>query len=578
MMTIDPVLDPALKAPELEPALAQTEAVEAAETGEVIARNLARATTILAVGNIASRVLGFAKEILLSNYFGAGRFVDAFQIAITVPQDLYDLAINGHTNSALVPVLSEYAAKDRRELWRLVNALLGVVCLGAAGLVLVLEIFAPQIITLYRGAHPAIWAANRSLHVFVPQIESMFPNAGVTEDAFNLSIHLLRLTAPALFFLSLFTVLSGLLYALKRFTWPAFAAALFNGTIVVAMVALAPVMGIERAAIGWVLGAAIQLLLQFGGLRGAHLRLEFRAMFSHPGVRRLGILYIPVMVSLIMDVLINRPFSYNMASQAGDGNIAYMNWATSLREFPMGLVGTAISIAILPTLARQALKLEALQDFKNTLGQGMRLVLVLIIPATVGMFVLAGPLIGLVFERGLFMAADTERMSVVLRVYLLGIPFAAVDLLLIFAFYAQKDTLTPALVGIFSLACYILIAVVLQAYLGFYSLIIADSAKHLIHMIVSLALLKWRLKGFGSQNLVRTLFKVTLATLVMALIVYATTRSAVEIWPVQGLTERSLIVILPAVLGGTVYLALASLLKLNEFTWFLQALGRKIRK
>src|SRR5690242_13543498 len=109
MMTIDPVLDPAVMAPQLEPAIAEAEEVE---TGEVTARNLARATTILAIGNIASRVLGFAKEILLSNYFGAGRAVDAFQIAITVPQDLYDLAINGHTNSALVPVLSEFAVKD----------------------------------------------------------------------------------------------------------------------------------------------------------------------------------------------------------------------------------------------------------------------------------------------------------------------------------------------------------------------------------------------------------------------------------------------------------------------------------
>src|SRR5258707_14792649 len=124
------------------------------ESTEAISTNLARATSILALGNIASRVLGFAKEILLSNYFGASRLVDAFQIAITVPQDLFDLAISGHVNSALVPVLSEYAAKDRRELWRLVSALLGLVLLATSGFVLALELLAPLVITLYRGANP----------------------------------------------------------------------------------------------------------------------------------------------------------------------------------------------------------------------------------------------------------------------------------------------------------------------------------------------------------------------------------------------------------------------------------------
>jgi putative peptidoglycan lipid II flippase len=559
-MTVDPVLNPAIAAPELEPALesalVQTASVEPpglSEPSEPVAAGLARATTILAIGNVASRVLGFAKEILLSNYFGAGRLVDAFQIAITIPQDLYDLALSGHVNSALVPVLSEYAVKDRAELWRLVSALLGLICLAASVLVLGLEVFAPQVIAIWRGTE-------------------------ISAEAFNLSVYLLRLTSPALLFLSLFALASGLLYALKRFTWPAFAAALFNGTVVVAIVLLAPVIGIEGAAIGVVLAAILQLALQFGGLRGAQLRLQLRGALQHPGVRRIGILYVPVLISLVLDVLINRPFSYNMASQAGDGIIAYMNWATSLREFPMGLVGTAISIAILPTLARQALRADMRQQFKDTLGLGIRLALTLIIPAAVGMFVLSGPLIGLLFEHGAFTAANTAAMSVVLRLYLLGIPFAAIDLLLIFAFYAVKDTLTPALVGIFSLACYIGIATALYPRYGFLSLMIADSSKHLIHMTVSFVLLRRRQGSLGSQNLPRTLVKVTLATVVMALVTYAVARSVPELWPIMGLTQRAILVILPAALGAATYFILASLLRVSEFTGFVQAVGQKLHR
>ncbi len=556
-----------------------TPTAESSES-EATGVSLARATTILAFGSILSRILGFAKEILLSNYFGAGKQVDAFQIAITIPQDLYDLAISGHVNSALVPALSEYATKDKADLWRLVSALLSLVVLGSGALVLILVGLAPQVITFWRGANTSIWAFDRGLHMFAPQITSLAAGQGISVEAFDLSVHLLRVTAPALMFLSLFAVLSGMLYALKHFTWPAFAAALFNATIVVSIVALSPIIGIQGAAVGWVLGALVQLGLQFGGLRGERFRFVLRGALGHPGLRRIGILYLPVLLSLVVDVLINRPFSYNFASQSGDGKVAYMNWATSLREFPMGLVGTAISLAILPTLARQALRLDgqAVRQFMDTLGQGVRLVLTLIIPATVGMFVLAGPLIGLVFEHGAFTAADTRALSIVLRLYLLGIPFAAVDLLLIFAFYARKDSLTPALVGIFSLACYIGITLLLAPYFGFASLMIADSAKHLIHMGVSLVLLRRRTGGMGDQRLPFTLFKVILATSVMALVTYAVALSTADLWPVQGLRERVLLVLIPSVLGGATYFLLASLLRLNEFNLFLKALTRRIKR
>jgi putative peptidoglycan lipid II flippase len=569
-MTIDPALDPAIPP---TPGVVDPEHTPAGESDS--GTGLARATTILAFGNIASRALGFVKEILLSNYFGASGRVDAFQIAITVPQDLYDLAINGHVNSALVPTLTEYAVRDRAELWRLVSALLGLVTLFSSGLVLVMWIFAPQIITLWRGT-PADFTPitlQALINSPVVLIDRLAHGSAFTREAFDLSVHLLRLTAPSLLFMSLFAVVSGMLYALRRFTFPAFAAALFNGTIVVLLVMLAPIIGIEAAAIGWLVGAFAQLALQFGGMRGARLRMQL----FHPGIRRIAWLYAPVLLSLVVDVLINRPFSYNVASQTGEGNIAYMNWATSLREFPMGLVGTAISVAILPTLARQALSGDTAAEFKATLGQGIRLALTLIIPATFGLFVLAGPLIGLLFERGAFTAEDTTRMSLVLRLYLLGIPFAAVDLLLIFAFYARKDSLTPALIGIFSLACYIVITLVLRNTYGFLSLMIADSLKHLIHMTISLMLLRRRMNGLGSQRLVITFLKIMAATVVMSLITYLLSRSLVDLFPVQGFRERFVIVIVPSVFGAAIYFILASLLRLDDFMLFIRTLTRRVR-
>jgi putative peptidoglycan lipid II flippase len=547
-----------------------------------IAESLAGATTILALGNIVSRILGFAKEIQLANLFGAGRAVDAFQIAITIPRDLYDLAIFGHTNSAVVPVLSEYAAKrDKTELWQVLSALLSLVLVAVSLLMLLIFIFAPQVIALYRGLPRHDFAANP---FFISPAALSQGISALSAEAFEQTRQLLRLTAPALLFMSAYAILSACLLSLRRFTRPAFGAAIFNATIMLSTLILAPRIGIEGVAVGWVLGAFAQMLLQLGGLRRearGKIRLLVRglpAAMRHPGLRKIALLYLPVLATLIVDVLINRPFSYNIASQTGEGNVATMNWATSLREFPMGLVGTAISIAILPTLSQQALNRDLLVGFRATLGRGLRLALTLIVPASVGIFVLAGPLIGLVFERGAFTAANTFEMAVVLRFYMVGIPFAAIDLLLIFAFYAQRDSLTPALVGMFSLACYIGVTLLALPSLGFHSLMVADSLKHFIHMTLCAWLLWRRLAGFGQQQLLLTLLKVSFATALMGGLTWGVARGVASVLSMQGLHERFLLVALPALAGGLAYLLMARLLKLNEFTLFVKALLGKFRR
>jgi len=531
---------------------------------------VARATSILALGTIASRIFGLAQEILMAHFFSPA-IVESFQIAITIPRDLYDLAISGHVNSAIVPVLAEYGTRSKDELWELVSLLSGTVLLILSGLVLALEIFAGPIVSIYQAK-----ISPDAMEIFAGPIVSIY-RAKITPEAIELTISLLRITSPALLFLGMYAILSGTLLALKRFSAPAFAAAIFNGTLVACIVLLTPVLGIERAAVGWLLAAAAQCGLQIYALRKSGIRLRVRGARQHPGVRRIAILYAPVLVSLIVDVLINRTFSYNLASRTR-GSIAYMNWATSLREFPMGLVGTAISIAILPTLSRQALDRTNMSAFKATLGQGIRLALSLIVPATVGMFVLAGPLVGLLFEHGLFDASSTGITALMLRLYLIGIPFAAVDLLLVFAFYAQKDSLTPAVIGLISLAFYMLIALLLQPNYGPYSLMIADSVKFLIHTGISLILLRRRLNGLGRQRLLLTAAKVALATALMALVVYLIMRTLTATREPQGLLDRALLVFLPAGVGGVLYIALARFLRIREFGLFVNALRGKVRR
>ena len=336
--------------------------------------------------------------------------------------------------------------------------------------------------------------------------------------------------------------------------------------------------GIIVVAVGWLVGAIAQMLLQLPGLQLRQLRLSLN--WRHPALRSIALLYLPVMLSLSMDTLIIRPFSYNLASHTGDGGIAIMNWATTLIQFPQGLVATAISIAILPTLARQSTEMtaQAGRAFKDTLGLGLRLTSTLILPAAAGLFVLAVPIIALLFENGAFVAADTEVTAVALRLYLLGLPFAALDLLLVYAFYARKDTLTPALVGIISLVCYLGAALLFFERFGLFSLMLADSIKHLVHASISGFLLWRRLGGLGPQRLLATCFKSALASLLMAGGALLTLPALSEWIGAASILHEALLVGFCALLYGGFFLLAARWLKLEELAWLLNLLRQRLGK
>ncbi len=534
---------------------------------------VAGASGILALGNICSRILGLTRETVLTYLFGASGAVDAFQVAIIVPKAIYDLLIGGHINGAIVPVLSEIITlRGRDELWRVVSILLSLVTVALALLVLVIEVFAPQIV--------------------------MAVASGADASTARLATEMLRMTAPALIFMSLFAVFSGTLFALRSFTLPAFAGVVFNACTVLITLALAPALalqphlqgsvtaypfllarpddGIMVVTLGWLVGAIAQMLLQLPGLEFGRLRLSVN--WRHPALLSIALLYTPVMFSLVMDTLVIRPFSYNLANQTGAGGIAYMNWATTLIQFPQGLVATAISIAILPTIARQAAQMtaEARRAFKNTLGLGLRLTISLILPAATGLFLLAVPIIGLLFEHGAFVAADTEITANALRLYLIGLPFAAIDLLLVYAFYARKDTLTPALIGVVSLVCYLGVALVTFERYGIYSLMIADSVKHLAHAAISAVLLWRRLDGFGSQGLLTTLAKTLLASVIMAGVALMTLPQLSDWIGGTSVFREALLVIVAASLYGGIFLLMARLLRIAELAWLLTQLQRRV--
>ncbi len=544
------------------PISAGDDTADAQAQQEATNASVAGATGVLALGNIASRVLGLVREKALAYLFGPSAAMDAFQIAVIVPKTFYDLLIGGHVNGAIVPVLSEIVTvKGRDELWRVVNILVSVLLVLVTGLVVLLQLAAPVIVQFMAEEYSA--------------------------EVQELAIGLLRITSPALIFLSLFAVFSGTLYAINSFKWPAFAGAVFNASIVVGTFALLPFFtladgtrpdsAIQTAAIGWFIGALVQMTLQMPGLELSRLRLTIN--WRHPALQSVILLYAPVMLSLLMDTLVIRFFSYRIANQTGVvGAVTYMNFATTLIQFPQGLVATAISVAILPTLASQAItrKEAGLRAFRDTLGLGLRLATTLIVPATIGLAIFARPIVILLFQGGAFSTANTAITTHALRFYLIGLPFAAVDLLLVYAFYARKDTVTPALVGFCSHVVYIIAVLLTFDHFSLYSLMIADSVKHLYHAVVSALLLGWRLQGFGEQALVLTFVKTSLASAGMALFAWMAMPLVAGWIGVSGMVDQLLLFIITGGLSGLVFFGLAIALRIHELYWLIGLIRRKL--
>lgn len=497
-------------------------------------QTIVQAAAILAAGNVASRLLGLARQTVKANLFGASGLLSAFEVAAFVPVSLYELIIGGMVNAALVPVFSDYASKERRdELWGVLSTVLSVATIVLLLVVALVMALAPQIAWLV--------GANE------------FDNPALTEMA----IRLMRMATPAILFLGVASVLTGALFALKRFSVPAFIGAIFNGTIVV--VALLRPDHIDSLVWGMLLGSLLQTVVQLWALRDARLRWRFD--WRHPAVRRILALYTPIVAGLVINQLAIA-LSYNLATRTGDQSISYMRFATTLYQFPLGLVVTALSVATLPTLARQA---EGhLTEFKETLSEGLRLVITLTLPATAGLFALAVPIVALLFEHGEFTTQDTETTALVLRVYLFGLPFAAVDQMLVYSSYARKDTMRPALVGVISIVIYSITAVVLLRPLGLLSLMVADGVKHVVHTLMMVFVMRDQigdLRGFGIS---RTIFKSLLAALATGAAAYFAAELIMDSLAIGGFVQTLLVVFIGGVAGVVVYTVMVFVLNIRE--------------
>lgn len=510
-----------------------------------VGRGIAVAALLIALGNIASRVLGQARESVISNLFGLSVESGAFALAARVPTTLYDLLVGGLVSAALVPVFSELADRDERELGRVAGTIFTLATLLMVALAAITWISAPLFGRLFDANIRAI------------------------------TVTLIRWMLPATVFMALAGLMTGLLQARRRFLLPAFSTATFNLGIIIGGLALTSALGVRGLAVGMSLGALGQVLIQTPGLHGARLRLGLD--LRHPEVRRIGKLYLPVLLGLSFSLIGTAIDSVLVSPLNGGTAAAQQRYATTLIQLALGIVATAISLAALPTLSRQGADPSDLREYRRTLALSIKALLLLLLPVTALLAALAFPISSLLFEFGQATPEDAAAIATALLWYLPMLVAAGIDQPLIFAFYARRNTLLPNLVNGGAIAAYLVVALVTVRPLGVYGLILGNVAQWWIHALLMLWFAHRRLDALRRQRLGEALVKglsASVAAGVSCFVLYQAFFSELA----QGKLGALAVILGLGGVGLLIYLGIAYYLRIEALRVFASALQRRRRR
>ncbi|MBI1904752.1 MAG: murein biosynthesis integral membrane protein MurJ [Rhodocyclales bacterium] len=382
--------------------------------------NLLRALATVSAMTLLSRILGFVRDFVIARTFGAGMATDAFFVAFRLPNLLRRMFAEGAFSQAFVPILAEY--RNRRgpeETHQLVNRVATLLSLVVAT-ISVLGILASPLI-IYVSA----------------------PGFAADADKFALTVKLTRITFPYILFMSLVALAGGVLNTWSRFVIPAFTPVLLNLSFIGMALFAAPWFDPPVLALAWAvfIGGVLQLLLQLRPLARIGLLPRFDLKLSDPGVRRIMTLMLPAMLGVSVaqiSLLVNTIF----ASFLQSGSVSWLYFADRLMEFPAGLLGAALGTILLPSLSRLHAGGKG-AEFSATLDWGLRLTLMLTLPAALALAILATPLISTLFQHGAFGADDVLQTRLALIAYSVGLTGLIAVKILAPGFYARQDIRTP---------------------------------------------------------------------------------------------------------------------------------------
>ncbi len=519
-----------------------------------------RAAGIVALAVMSSRVLGVAREQIFAALFGGGALMDAFTIAFRIPNLLRDLFAEGALSTAFVTIFSKtMATEGDRAAWRLANKVATLTVITLSAITLAGIVFSPWLVSELA---PGFVGAKAAL-----------------------TIQLTRVMFPFILLVSLAALVMGLLNARSIFGVPAMASSFFNLGSIIAGVALGwwldPAFGAKAllgVAIGTLVGGALQLATQLPSVRGTGYRFRPDFMWRDKGVEAILRLMGPSVVAASatqVNVLVNSVF----ASRLQNGAVYWLSIAFRLMQLPLGIFGVALGTVALPLLARMAAAGNTVA-FRTELARGMRLAFLLTIPASIGLILLAGPIMSVLYQHGHFTASDAAQAAGALEFYALGLCAYAALKVLVNAFYAIDRRKTPMVVSFFAVGLNYFLNWLFTVHFGWGHRGLAFSTACIAtsNFLILYFLMRRHLGRLESAALVSLLARLAGASAVLAAVCWAGNHFLLAHWATERFWPKFGALIAVIVVGAGAFFACATALGIRELEDVSRAVRRRLTR
>ncbi len=509
-------------------------------------KQILKSAGVITFITIISRILGYVREQRIAFVLGTTLSADSYYLAYSIPNLFRRLVGEGSLTASFIPIFTQYLhEKPKKEVWEFANRLFWTLAMVLAALTALGIVFSPYLVRL--------------LTLF---------SAPTTQ--WDLAVHLNRIIFPYLFFIGLAALSMAILNSFHVFGLPAATPILLNVAIIAASFPLFLRYFSEPGvalSLGVLLGGALQFLIQVPQLRGRGMNFDFGVSFSHPGIRSVGRLMVPGFFGIgvyQINFLVDRVFA--TAAKMPQGSVASLNFADRVTELVLGGYAIAVATAILPMMSRQAAE-QDVTGLKHTLAFSLRIVSFITIPATVGMMILARPIVEVLFQHGRFTEESTALTSWALLFYATGLPAFAAVKLVVPAFYSTKDTKTPVVVA----AAAVLVNVLFNSlfYRWFFDFFrnagpaFATALAAYFNCVILLWIIRRRFGEFAERPMFSSFVKIGLCSAAMGVFCWGMVRvlhfeQMLRLWQRIG----TFVIIISAATG--LYLALAWMLRCEE--------------
>jgi putative peptidoglycan lipid II flippase len=507
---------------------------------------LARSAGVFGLATVTSRILGLAREQVMAFYFGAGDANDAFRVASRIPNLVRDLFAEGAMSAAFIPTFTrQLTLKGREGSWHLANSVINALLLVTGAIVLLGIIFAGPLVRFYAADFAAV------------------------PGKLELTIYLARIVFPFLTLVAVAAVLMGMLNSLGHFFVPALSPAMFNvaGILMsVTLIPFAPSLGVQPitiVAVATLVGGIGQLAIQWPPLLREGFRYRPVLDFRDEGMHKVLLLMGPGTIGMAatqINVFVNTV----LATGEGTGAVSWLDFAFRLMYLPIGLFGVSIAAAATPAISRMVAE-KNFDRIRSTLASALGLMLFLNLPATVGLIVLARPIVSVIFQHGEFTESDTIATAAALQLYAVGLIGYSIVRIISPTFYALGRSRIPVMVSAGSVIVNVVLNIMLVRTMGYRGLALGTSITAIVNAALQMYLLRREIKSLHGTQIAASFARVIVASAIMGVVAAVSYNTMLGIMPGPAVTTQILRLLVTITIALASLTAAAQLLRIQEF-------------